>query len=288
MASSLRLVALSAALVTLGAVACSSAPAGFDSSELSSGDETTGEINAELSTSVTVGQKLVTTANLNLRTGASTSNSIIRVMPNGSTVVTVNRTTAVNGFYNVSHNGTQGWAYGAYLRPDSGGSNGGGGGSTPSRDAAIARAKAGVGFSYWWGHGRWSSQGPSSSTRGSCSGSCPSCSHSGAMGADCSGFVAKAWQVPSSNSDVSVDSHPYGTVHFDSDTSSWTTVPRSSAIKADAFVYNTNGAGHIFLYESGDPWGSSWTYEARGCSYGIVHNLRTISSTYKAIRRSGY
>ena len=64
-------------------------------------------------------------------------------------------------------------------------------------------------------------------------------------------------------------------------------VSRGSVIIADALVYNTNGAGHIFLYESGDGWGSMWTYEARGCSTGIVHNIRTAPTTYKAISRAG-
>jgi hypothetical protein len=68
----------------------------------------------------------------------------------------------------------------------------------------------------------------------------------------------------------------------------WRTVSRSSVKKGDAFVYHSNGAGHIFLYESGDGWGSMWAYEAKGCSYGIVHNLRTASSAYKAIARAGY
>ena len=83
-------------------------------------------------------------------------------------------------------------------------------------------------------------------------------------------------------------SHPYGTIHFIGSNSQWSTVSRANAKKGDAFVYNTNGAGHIFLYESGDAWGSLWAYEARGCSYGIVHNLRTVTSAYKVIRRAGY
>jgi hypothetical protein len=58
-------------------------------------------------------------------------------------------------------------------------------------------------------------------------------------------------------------------------------------LRGDALVYRSGSGGHIFIYESGDGWGSMWTYEARGCSYGIVHNLRTAGSTYKAIRRSG-
>lgn len=242
---------------------------------------------------VAAGSQLRTTANLNLRSSASTSASIYHVIPKGS-LVTVVSGTPKSGWYNIKHGGVSGWSYGVYLDKVSsstgGGSTGGGsssGGSTI--DAAIARAKAGVGFSYWWGHGRWSSGGVSSSApAGTCSGSCPSCSHGGSYGADCSGYVAKIWQVPSSNSDLTSDSHPYYTGNFTTDTSLWSTVSRGSAKRGDAFVYNSGGAGHIFLFESGDGWGSMWAYEAKGCSYGIVHNVRTASGSYKAIRRAGY
>ena len=101
-------------------------------------------------------------------------------------------------------------------------------------------------------------------------------------------MVAKAWQVPSSNDKLSVDSHPYSTVSFNSDTSQWKSVSRSNVRKADAMVYNSNGAGHIFLYSSGDGWGSMYAYECKGCSYGCVAGYRTASSAYHAIRRAGY
>ena len=42
----------------------------------------------------------------------------------------------------------------------SGAGGSGGSGSTSVQQAAIDRAKAGVGFSYWWGHGRFLPQGP--------------------------------------------------------------------------------------------------------------------------------
>ena len=130
--------------------------------------------------------------------------------------------------------------------------------------------------------------GPSSGTKGYCSGSCPSCSHSGSYGADCSGYVAKIWQVPSSNDNVAQDSHPYSTWNFDNQSVSWHTISRGSVQAADALVYNSGSAGHIFLYEKGDGWGQMWAYEAKGCAYGIVHDLRYASSAYKAIRRNGY
>lgn len=234
-----------------------------------------------------IGTLLETTANLNLRDAPSTAGNVLRVMPLGSQVTTVNVTTSQNGFLNVKHSGLEGWASAKYLQkvvppPSNGGSS-----SSPV-DGAVTRAKAGVGFSYWWGHGRWLAGGPTSSNKGTCSGSCPSCSHGGSYGADCSGYVGKIWQVPSSNSDISVDGHPYSTASFVGSSSLWSTVSRGSLKKADALVYNSNGAGHILLFESGDGWGNLWSYEARGCSYGIVHNLRSCSSSYKGIRRTGY
>ncbi len=245
--------------------------------------ETVGAVSGSLP----VGSTLKTTAGLNLRSGAGTGYSVKLVIPNGGTVTTVAAAPS-NGFYNVSYNGTTGWASGTYLILVSSPNNPPPPPVNTVRDQAIARAKTGVGFSYWWGHGRWLASGATSSNKGSCTGSCPSCSHGGSYGADCSGYVAKVWQVPSTNTDVSKDSHPYGTIHFVGSNANWSTISRDAAKKGDAFVYNTNGAGHIVIYESGDAWGSIWAYEARGCSYGIVHNLRSLTSAYKGIRRAGW
>jgi hypothetical protein len=257
------------------------------------GAEETGTLGQELLAGLPVGATLRTTANLNLRSGPSLSDVIRTVIPAGVDVITVNTTTPRSGWYNIKFNGLEGWSYGAYLKVVSSGGGSGGagggvgsGGTTTGRDEFIARAQSGVGFSYRWGHGSWIPHGASSSTSGSCTGSCPSCSHVGRYGADCSGYIAKIWTVPSSNTDRTSDAHPYSTVSFKGSNSQWRTVARDAAQKGDALVYNENGAGHIFLFESGDAWGSMWTYEARGCSYGIVHNIRTAGSAYKAIARN--
>ncbi|MBL8956371.1 MAG: SH3 domain-containing protein [Myxococcaceae bacterium] len=241
-------------------------------------DDDLDSVSSELSSGVPIGSVLSTTANLNLRTGPGTGSSVRLVIPKGGRVTTVNRTTPSGGWYNVKYNGVTGWSSGKYLKLV----------SSPSvsitantRDGAIQRAKSGVGKSYWWGHGRWV---PFGGTAGSCAGSCPSCSHSGSYGADCSGYVAKLWEVPASNNNLQVDSHPYSTASFMGSNSQWRTISRSALAKADALVYRKDGAGHIVLYESGDGWGSFWAYEAKGCSSGIRHNLRTASSAYKAIR----
>ena len=314
-------LALPASLIALACAAGCSAERGTDdptSHELTGAPEDDGVDgrNAESVVGpVTVGQTLRTTAALNLRAKPSTSGKILLVIPKGS-IVTVLSATPSSGWYNVRFAGTAGWCYGLYLEAtapaveppppaaDAGPGTTDAGPTTPppSADAGtpttppppasgpidvmIERAKAGVGFSYYWGHGRWAMGGVSASApAGSCSGSCPDCTHSGSYGADCSGYVAKIWQVPASNSNVTVDSHPYSTADFESDTSQWSTVSRGAVTKGDALVYRSGGAGHIFIYESGDGWGSMWAYEAKGCSYGVQHDLRTATSAYHAIRK---
>jgi uncharacterized protein YraI len=248
-----------------------------------------------------VGTTLVATGDVNLRGGPSTSDSIIDVVTMGSSVTLVT-SNPQNGFYNVDFAGNVGWSSSKYYSVGSGGgggaggggggggggAGGGGGGTTdPKIAAAMQRAESAPGFSYWWGHGRFRPEGPNGNA-GSCSGSCPSCTHNGSYGGDCSGFVAKVWQVPSSNTDLTVDSHPYSTADFNSDTSQWKTVSKGSVKKADAYVYRSGGAGHIFLYSSGDGWGSMYAYECKGCSAGCVKGYRTATSSYHAIRRAGY
>ena len=155
---------------------------------------------------------------------------------------------------------------------------------SPRQMAIFSLAESGVGYSYYWGHGSWGTDG---TNIGTCVGSCPSCSHTGAYGADCSGFISKVWQVPSA-SPVDVDQHPYSTYNFYNDTTYWAPVARTSIKPADALVYRDATSGHIALFESGsDPWGDLWVYEARGCATGIVHDLRAFDSTFITIRLNG-
>jgi uncharacterized protein YraI len=251
------------------------------------------------SAGLTVGGQARTTATeLNLRDGAGTSANVLTVMPCGSTVNVLAgpSTTPVAGWWQVNFDGTIGWASGKYLvdagqfnpavcgasapPPPDGGSPG------ATANDIFARAKLGVGYSYYWGHGSWRDDG---TLIGSCSGTCPSCTHSGQYGADCSGFVAKCWQVPAA-SDITIDAHPYSTYDFynsQAPTVAWSQVARSSTQPADAMVYRSGSEGHIVLVESGDPWGNLWLYEARGCATGIVHDLRSVTSAYISIRRAG-
>ncbi len=234
---------------------------------------------------VPVGTKLMTTDELNVRSGPAVSFPVLAVAPVGSEVEVISTTTQ-NGWYNVRFGAVTGWMSGAYLKPP--GTTPPPTGTTAARDEAVARAKTGVGYSYYWGHGRWSLAPPTNSNIGTCSGFCPNCTHAGVNGADCSGYVAKIWRVPSSNTDVERDTHPYSTADFNVASSQWSIISRADVKKGDAMVYRSGGSGHIYLYESGDGWGSHWAYEAKGCQYGIVHNLRTSGTGYKAIARAGY
>jgi len=289
----MRCLAALVALLAVLASACS-ASSGWQQTGSSSGDgDETGDgplvgsddsVTGSAMQGLTVGGSLQTTANLNLRKGAGTSYAVIVVIPSGSVVKVVNATTQ-NGFVNISWSGNTGWSSSQYLKAVQAPTTDPNGPPSPSN--AVARAQAAVGFSYWWGGGAWLATGPTSSTAGSCSGSCPSCSHSGKYGADCSGMVAKAWQFGTVALDV--DSHPYSTASFVNDVSGkWSTVSRGSLKSGDALVYNSNGEGHVVLWESGDGWGSSTVYECRGCSYGCVHDTRTFSSAYHGIRRAGF
>lgn len=238
------------------------------------GDDGTSEAFSAVAATVG-GRAQVTASALNLRATPSTSGRILTSMPR-NTVVDV---LAKQGdWFSVKYNSTTGWAFGEYLVAVEG-SNPPPPSSGPVADA-IDRARSGLGFSYHWGGGCWS---PGSSSKGACYGSCPNCTHSGTWGADCSGYVSKVWQVPGQEA-LTRCSHPYNTTSFYDTTPHWRGVSRSSAKQGDAFVRR----GHIFIFDSGDAWGTMRAYEAKGCSYGIVHNNRSADSSYKVIRRNGY
>ena len=247
-------------------------PPGTDIADTAEGNDTPEVAYA------TVGQKARVTAQsgLHLRTGPSTNYAIILTMPYGAIV---NVIASSSGWYRVTYGSHTGWSSGAYLATVTSTSSG-----TTAVDHAIDRARSGVGFSYHWGGGCWD---PSSSHHGACYGNCPNCSHSGTWGADCSGYVAKIWQVPGPSA-LTACTHPYSTYNFRYTTAHWRPVARSNAHRGDALVHHESGSGHIFLFESGDGWGWMRAYEAKGCSYGIQHDTRMAASNYIAIRRTGY
>jgi hypothetical protein len=261
--------------------ACGGEPITFSERLVAAQDGQPGPVEALSGQQLEEGTELLALENANLRAGPSPSAAVLAVVARGATVKLLEGTPR-DGFYKVALGALQGWSYGAHYTESP---------SIMTREQALTateilnRAATVENFSYWWGHGRWN---PGSTAYGSCSGGCPSCSHSGSYGADCSGFVAKAWQVPSSNVDYTDDAHPYSTYNFDNETTHWDVIPRGSAQPGDAFVYNTDGAGHIFIFKSGDPWGGMNTYECIGCASGCGKNYRSsVSTAYKVIRRRG-
>jgi hypothetical protein len=163
-----------------------------------------------------------------------------------------------------------------------------------TRAEIIGNAKTGVGYSYWWGHGRWD---PSSKAYpGQCTGSCPSCTHKASpsggpeYGADCSGYAAQVWQVPNPNP-FTKDRHPYSTYNFRCQTTHWDPIPRADLKQGDAMVRRSNtcgtsgGAGHIFIFDKWAADGKAYAYECVGCAQGCVYGARSVGTDYIAIRR---
>ncbi len=153
-----------------------------------------------------------------------------------------------------------------------------------SRADFICLAESGVGFSYWWGGECWCATGCSPDTScgvGTCTGSCPDCTHTGSYGADCSGYVSRIWQVPDPYAVDACGTERYVAASFTASGPYWDVIDRDDILPGDALA----SSSHVMLYESGDPWGYPAVFEAKGCSYGIVYNTRSVSSSYVAARR---
>ena len=98
---------LAALLVTAGCATSDTPEAADDTMTSSQADAITA--------SYAVGTTLVTTDYLNLRTGPSTGYSVIEVIPPGTPVSMVNRTSPSGGFYNITVGHAIGWSSGLYL-----------------------------------------------------------------------------------------------------------------------------------------------------------------------------
>lgn len=146
-----------------------------------------------------------------------------------------------------------------------------------SRDDVINYSKEFVGYSYWWG-GAKLKVGPHATRK------CfdPAID---TFGADCSGFVGKVWQLPEAMP-FTEGKHPYSTRNFYFDSELWYPVPRQETRRGDAMVYRnaTNTGGHIIIYESKTDWEHVKPYEARGCDWGIVDDVRPFGSEYRSLR----
>jgi hypothetical protein len=158
-------------------------------------------------------------------------------------------------------------------------------------DAILCRGASAEGFSYEWGGECWCRNGCApdltSCDPGVCTpdpgySGCPNCSHSGTYGADCSGFVSKAWQVPDPYATDACDVSRYVASSFTADHTYWNVVPMTGLQPGDAVA----SSSHVILVIGHqDAFGDHEVVEAKGCTYGIVRQSRSFSSSYSGARR---
>ncbi len=137
-----------------------------------------------------------------------------------------------------------------------------------TRQDIVNHAATGVGSPYIWGGGSWDPN------------------DRGYGGADCSGFVSKAWSL-TKWTPYRVEYHgPYSTGSLiDTPGPYWDEVDRADLIYGDAIVLRYDASsGHTYLYLAGDGWGSHEVYEARGSAYGIVHRWRETGTGLYAVK----
>ncbi|MEZ4220467.1 MAG: SpoIID/LytB domain-containing protein [Polyangiaceae bacterium] len=160
-----------------------------------------------------------------------------------------------------------------------------------TRDEIIGLAKSGMGYSYWWGGGRWDPSGPT--YPGKCNGAClqPSCHDASPggpeWGADCSGFVQQVWQAPRPNP-VNRTAGPvrYSTQNFRYEEKDWFKLASRDELKrGDALVYRTKSGGHIVLFEKWLNSGKAMVYECASCKRGCLYRARSLGAKYVPIRR---
>lgn len=161
---------------------------------------------------------------------------------------------------------------------------------TESRQDIVCRGLSGIGFSYAWGGECWCREGcdpkhscgigkctPDCSTCG-----CPDCHHSGKYGADCSGFVSKAWQSPKPYAVEACGVARHVANDFTSGASDWTKISMKDLQPADAAAYPK----HVVLIVGGKNSAGKWDVaEAGGCKIGIIRQFKSFKSTYSGARR---
>lgn len=211
---------------------------------------------------------LFTTGAATLRSAPSDTASAVRTLAAGARLVT-DGSSGTNGWYAVQIRGSKGFVRAEGLEYAPTVFEGSGGHAVTIEN---------VGHAYHWGKASLPNASPTKATQGSCTGNCPNCTAKGSYGADCSGYVGLVFELPKASS------HPVSTAVLEKANDMWVSISREDAKFGDAFAYN-DGGGHVVIYENGDAWGTPMVYEARGCAYGIVHNLHKLSSKYVGIRR---
>jgi len=160
-----------------------------------------------------------------------------------------------------------------------------------TRDELVCRGASAIGFSYEWGGECWCGNGcapdlvgcsPGKCTPNSGSSGCPNCTHTGRYGADCSGFVSKVWQTPGQYAVDACDVPRHVASSFLTKAADWDIVPMNSLLPGDASA----SSAHIVLISGPkNSAGNHEVIEAKGCTYGIVRNVKVLGSGYSGARR---
>ena len=134
-------------------------------------------------------------------------------------------------------------------------------GTQVTRQMILDYAKTGVGSPYVWGGTQWDPEDRSW------------------KGPDCSGFVGKAWMLPTRVDPTQEPKDRWTTLEFHDDRDRWSSVPKANMLPGDALVLRANGSGHIVLFNGLDDNGSFKTIEAKGTAYGVINGTRTQSAS---------
>ena len=116
------------ALLFVPSVACTAASGGDEGEDLVGANEDEADFEGEsVAGSIPVGTTLKATDDVNIRSGASTSYRVLKVVPAGGTVTVVS-SSPKGSWYNVRYGSVTGWTHGAYYNrvassPPSGGSD---------------------------------------------------------------------------------------------------------------------------------------------------------------------
>lgn len=145
MTSTLRIAAALIAASTFALGGCAAegdaAESDFSSSSADEGSEVGATADELVNTGPTyaAGTRLRTVANLNLRSGASVNDNVVKVMPYGSEV-TVTQASGSNGWVKLSFSNFNGWGHTSYLTEvDAPAQAGGGQSTTASGDYSASR-----------------------------------------------------------------------------------------------------------------------------------------------------
>ncbi|MDD9945019.1 MAG: carboxypeptidase regulatory-like domain-containing protein [Myxococcales bacterium] len=168
---------------------------------------------------------------------------------------------------------------------------------TTTRSRILQIGRSALDNGYKWGGSTWSVDpaGHVSCSFTMCSGceckkrnangSCFSYYPIGGLGADCSGFVGKSWEVPGPRS-PEMPERVSGTAGFIQSGTHWDTIAATDIRPGDSMAWNNGSAGHVVLIKEKLTGDNYEYYEASSCKNGIRHHRgRLASSKWTAARR---